>query len=922
MHLGNRRVGAAGTRKRSAGHYFQPSGEWLEIRQLLTTELGGNNAAIGQLPAIANVPFGMDFGGANTSPTGGALLQGAGWSVADVGSVNGAPYDDFVIGAPTVGNLGGPPNVLGTGANSAVYLVFGSQTAPSGAVQDWIGKTNNVLNYTPNNRVGDLALTQLGQATQQNPITGTAGGNLTFPFAGLTLFTGSNLSSNLGASVAGLKVNGLGAILIGAPGATDSSGNNPGTGRAYLVWGSGSAWNALIGQSVNLDSATFNATYGLNEIVFVNSSSPGGRLGYSVAGGFNILGDGNFDVILGAPSASVDGQAGTGAVYMASVGSLATNTTIDVATFGQTTNSSVIFAGVNSGDSAGFSVADGGGVNGVTSGGNAVDDLLIGAPQAGSGAGKAYLVYGGSALGGRATTTAGVRFINLNRVGITGTGAVPGAVFNGPTGGQTGFSVASAGNWNASAAGFSDIMIGSPGATIGTNSGAGQVNLFYGDTDKGANALTGTFNLASLPATLPNVVLTGATAGSLAGYSLSPTGIINSGQPNAILIGAPGFNSNAGTAYLIPGRSNFTGTFSLGAAESAPLDGNQYLLTSLSTTTVAPNFFGASVSSRFQGGQQFTADGDSKADFVIGAPGYNVNDSTARTEAGGALIVQGGLITLRIPSAGAITTTIGVGSATGPFVINATTPAALPIFVFGTTSTTPFFMPVTDINPATVVVNGVAFPNATLVQDPNTNNYNPAGIPDAIITISPRSLLGLSPGVTTITISGQTLPTSPLPNMTWTGTATVTVTGGSVTPVVAGVAGLAPGPVRQLFFNGPFGNTQFVPNLSNLSLYNYQPLPIQIALNQFLAAPGFRDRNYSFNHPGKHLNVNFQSRGQPLGRVGGFNQLRSTVFDRGRFHPQKLYAWTHKPNQYGKLFGVVPVQDRTQRYQDNQFTGG
>ena len=133
----------------------------------------------------------------------------------------------------------------------------------------------------------------------------------------------------------------------------------------------------------------------------------------------------------------------------------------------------------------------------------------------------------------------------------------------------------------------------------------------------------------------------------------------------------------------------------------------------------------------------------------------------------------------------------------------------------------------------------------------------------------------------------------------WTGTASpVTITGGSPTPVVGGVTGLRAGPVFETQFNGPFGNTQFVPTLSQLSAYNYQPLPINVVLNQFLAAPGFRDRNYIFNHPGKHLTVNFVSRGQPIGRVGGFNQLRKTVFDRGRFHPQKLYTWQHKPPKY------------------------
>ena len=111
--------------------------------------------------------------------------------------------------------------------------------------------------------------------------------------------------------------------------------------------------------------------------------------------------------------------------------------------------------------------------------------------------------------------------------------------------------------------------------------------------------------------------------------------------------------------------------------------------------------------------------------------------------------------------------------------INATTPTTLQIYVFGSTATTPNFMPVTDIDPTTVKVNGVAFPGATLVQDPDTANYL-NGIPDAIITISPRALAEPGQRLDDDHDHGPDTGHSPLPNYTWTGTATVTVTGGSV----------------------------------------------------------------------------------------------------------------------------------------------
>ncbi len=136
--------------------------------------------------------------------------------------------------------------------------------------------------------------------------------------------------------------------------------------------------------------------------------------------------------------------------------------------------------------------------------------------------------------------------------------------------------------------------------------------------------------------------------------------------------------------------------------------------------------------------------------------------------AGGAQVVESSFITLPIPATNQVTTQIGVGTAIAPFSINAKTPASLQIFVFGSTATTPNFMPVTDIDPTTVTVNGIAVPERHPPAGSQHGDY-PNGIPDAIITITPRSALGLTNGVHLITITGKTLATSPLPNFTWTG---------------------------------------------------------------------------------------------------------------------------------------------------------
>src|SRR5262249_60981634 len=114
------------------------------------------------------------------------------------------------------------------------------------------------------------------------------------------------------------------------------------------------------------------------------------------------------------------------------------------------TSNGVILTGASAGAKTGWSVADGGNVNGV--GGN-VHDLLIGAP--GQGGGAAYLIYGGSGLPGLARTVSvggtNRTFIDLANVGATtGTGGgvpVPGATILGPSSSRTGQAVSSGGDF-------------------------------------------------------------------------------------------------------------------------------------------------------------------------------------------------------------------------------------------------------------------------------------------------------------------------------------------------------------------------------------------------------------------------------------------------------------------------------------------
>jgi hypothetical protein len=879
---------------------FQPRAEALEAKIVLTIPLGGN--AAGVLPGIAQAPFGISEVSASTTTD-----PGAGYSVADIADVAGTGYDSLLIGAPTV--TGSPPTTVGSG-NGTVYLVFGSAYTTSSSatnIQNWLNTTAGP-NLTNTDRVGSLSQLING-ATQTNPIL-TTSTPLNFPFSGVT-FTGI---PSLGASVAGVTLSsGTNGILIGAPNA--GSGN----GEAFLISGSFTLYS---GKTVDLSNPA-SMYPGLNIVEFTNTTTPGagGALGFSVAGGSNILGDGAGDVILGAPKASVAPTTPTnpvpqltGVVYVISSSALSGGSQVlDLSTL--LSAQTIAFAGASPGDEAGYSVADGGNVNGAS--GN-VDDLLIGAPGANGDSGSAYLVYGGSNLANLRTIVNGIPFISLSNIsGGSGTGTtVPGALFIGPTSAagnsELGFDVAAGGDFNDD--GFGDILLGAPGFGSGsTVNGQGEAFLFYGASSTNGGYLSGLIDLNNLSANFSPLILQGGDGGDTAGYSMSEIGVINPGQPTSILIGAPGYNGDSGTAYLIPGRANFSGTYSLSTTEgTSGLQGLQFTNTTPGSS-VSPPFFGASVSGRLQGTQTNTVDLDDEADFIIGSPGYDYTQTAANALQGAASIVESGFLTVPIPAVNTVTVPIGVNTPNPPFSINATTPANLNIFVYGSQATTPFFMPVTDIDTTTVKVNGVAFPGATLVQDPDTDNYK-FGIPDAIITISPRSLLNLSNGTQTITITGQTLAGSQLAGFTWTGTATVTVTGGSSTPVVTSVGAPATGPVLATTFVSTFGANQYTPSLSSLSALNYQPIPLSVALNEYLPTPGFRARMYLFNHPNKKIKAN---RGQNTGRASGINTLSAHVFSRSRFHAQKNYAWTHKTAKVGNVSGVVPLQLRKEAFKDD-----
>ena len=828
---------------------FRPRGERLEVRQLLSIDLANIAASPG--------PYGVLEAGLNNN-------SGSGFSVAEVGDVNGDGFDDFVVGAPSIAR-NGTGVALGNGAGSQVFLVLGSRQVN--------GPNFDFLNLVAQQRVGDLA--SLGNGIQNNPINGAPG----FSFDGLIFTASQNPNAALGASVTAVgDVNGDGFadFMIGAPGANDSTNTANAAGRAYLIYG-GPNLNRT-NKMVDLDNPTANSD--LNILTFVNNV-PNAATGRAVAAAGDILPDGLRDIAIGAPNATINGLPNSGAVYVISGSFLrpARTQTIPLQTVGQggaTNTPGVVFAGATPAQNSGFSLASGGNFAGQTVSGIIQSTLLIGSPQFNVGPGQVSLIYGDPTLINAGETVNGFTSINLNRVGIAG--GINGATFVGQnTGDQTGFSVSTAGDFNND--GISDILIGSPGA----NTAAGQVTMIYGNSGTGAlGAITGTINLGSVPNTITTVIFDGAGAGALAGFSLTATGRINNDSLNEILIGSPGFNNAQGIAYLIPGNADLQGTFNLNNTETTPLQG---LIIGLSQPVGTPNYFGASVSGLVNtnaAGQ--TTDADGIGDFLIGAPGFGLN-----TVAG-----QRGR---RLPARRDLHPVAERGLDGDHLADRGRQAAAAVRDQRDLAGRPPDLHPQRRDEHARVrSVHGPRPHHDHGQRRPPARSHDLDGRGRPRRRRHPRRLIRLQPEVAAQPAERHgdlhrrgpdaRRRASSLGSRRYTGTAQVTVTG---SPNGGGGGGLPSSrttPFSNLGGNNtpalPFGE-RLVPANVTLSKLRYKPLPVAVVHRQYLPTNGFGFRFHNFYHPTKNTFEGSRVAIQRGNNGFGVNALPRKVFTRGRF---------------------------------------
>ncbi|MBD8052039.1 Ig-like domain-containing protein, partial [Limnohabitans radicicola] len=253
-----------------------------------------------------------------------------------------------------------------------------------------------------------------------------------------------------------------------------------------------------------------------------SSPNAGDWLGFAVAGGGDINGDGLADVLLAAPDADVvvgsDTLTDAGQVYVVygSATGMASLADVRSGTGGRLIN------GFAEGQSLGHAVAVVGDVNG-----DGYADMVVGAPDHASARGGAWLVWGG------ADDTA-------LELGNPGDRAV--YLFNGQDDvAQLGYAVAAAGDFNAD--GFADLVLAAPGTDgpAGAQSGAAYVVFGKATARWGASLDVTQLRLGDGS----GLVYHGQAAGDgAAGMALAGGGDVNGDGLSDLLVG---FAAAAGT---------------------------------------------------------------------------------------------------------------------------------------------------------------------------------------------------------------------------------------------------------------------------------------------------------------------------------------------------------------------------------------
>ncbi|MEM9968112.1 MAG: hypothetical protein AAF755_08445, partial [Pseudomonadota bacterium] len=363
---------------------------------------------------------------------------------------------------------------------------------------------------------GPIAPIELSQVTQNTNVDGY-------------VINGSIAGDKSGYSVSGAgDVNGDGYedLIIGAPEALPIA--TASAGLSYVIFGKSD------GTIVELSALT-----AADGFIIDGSGSP--RLsGYDVSAAGDVNGDGLADLIVGAPSDSVNNLIAGGAYV---VFGKATGTTITLSNLAA--NEGFAINGIDQFDGAGSAVSTAGDVNG-----DGLDDLFIGAygdDPNGPSSGAGFVVFG-------KTSGTTVELSNVE-VGSNNTGFV----INGFTdasgnGDRAGYDVSGGGDVNGD--GLDDLLINARDADPNAST-SGASYVIFGKTSGTVLELTN----IQLGTNTDGFVLNGFSLNDQTGKSLSLAGDVNGDGLEDIIIGAPrddNNGSNSGVSHVVFGKASGT----------------------------------------------------------------------------------------------------------------------------------------------------------------------------------------------------------------------------------------------------------------------------------------------------------------------------------------------------------------------------
>jgi hypothetical protein len=502
-----------------------------------------------------NFPIGasvISSANANVRVNGTAAYSLFGYAVTVIGDLNSDNFGDFAVGSPNL-------NITGKAYAGAVYVYYGSTLTDTMPDLTFYG-TN------ANDKLGWVAA-GLGAVNDNGTSMGI----------GVPYYAGG-----AGANTGGVAVysSGKGGTLLFSP----ATRGTPGIYYTFTIKNAGPvndtvtlSYTSSLGCTANIvevdgtlrtPAATYTTTIlrtGLTTTIRVNittvpNSAPMGAVDTTIVSGY---------------LTNSDPQ-------------IKDNVTLVTRTQASSTNT---LSGTASNELEGYSVAYAGDVNG-----DGYGDILVGSPGYGSSVGKAYLYLGGSVL----STTP----ISLS---VSATLSPPTSSF--------GLNVSGLGDVNGD--GYDDVIVGAPYTNYNVDGTPSYFSSASGLESKVGTAYIyfGKSNIRDTDNSIPDVILTGGATNIYFGFSLSGVGDVNRDGYNDILVGAPGFSSNRGRAYLYYGGKNIRNAPGLVFYNGAPADSTA--------------LFGQSVSSAGD------VNGDTYADILIGAPGYNSNKGRVYLYLGG-----------------------------------------------------------------------------------------------------------------------------------------------------------------------------------------------------------------------------------------------------------------------------------------------